>query len=177
MSEVRFNVIRNGQTVVKDAYAHSGDAMDISFELAYPEHAWIDENVLRFWRNPDRAEQSGADTLLIWNQTGKAIRYLKVNSKDMYLVFDVQPNSTLKLFPSHQPWQSWLDCKGEFEDGQRIQCNGVNFSHNDKLNPPLKYCVSIKYDRVVIESPQIEGYDVNGSWKTPNVLKAMACSP
>lgn len=54
-SAVNFNVLRNGQTIVKNAHAHSGDFMDTSFELAHPEHAWVDENVIRFW-NPDSPE-------------------------------------------------------------------------------------------------------------------------
>jgi hypothetical protein len=59
-SGVRYNLIKNEQLLVKDRLAHRGDAMDISFELAYPEHG-VKENVLRFWRNPDRPQDAGTD--------------------------------------------------------------------------------------------------------------------
>ena len=151
---VRFNVIKNGQATVEDAHAHSGDWMDISFELAYPERAWVDENVLRFWRGPERVERAGFDTLLIANKTNKAIKYLRVSAKDLFLVFDIQPGSTSRLSPSRQSWQAWVDCDGEFEDGRRIRCDGVNFSHHDRSNEPLTYCMSVTDGRVAIESSQ-----------------------
>src|SRR5688572_4121716 len=157
---VRFNVIKHGQATIEDAYAHSGDWMDISFELAYPEQAWVGENVLRFWREPERPERAGFDTLLIANKTNKAIKYLRVSAEDLFLVFDIQPGSTSRLSPSHQSWQSWVDCNGEFEDGRRIRCDGVNFSHHDKSNEPLRYRISVTDGRVAIESSQTEGYDI-----------------
>jgi hypothetical protein len=175
-STVRFNVLKNGQTVVKDALAHYGDFMDVSFELAYPEHAWVSENTIRFWRNPHLPEDKDKfDTLLISNDTDKVIRYLKIGSGDMFLVFDMQPDSILKLSPSHQPGQSWVDCEGEFGDGQPIRCNGVNFSP-PKSNETLRYCVSVGEQGVRIESPQTEGYDANGAWDKPNIGRALKCN-
>src|SRR5688500_17687204 len=82
---VRFNVIKHGQATMEDAYAHSGGWMDISFELAYPEQAWVGENVLRFSREPERPERAGFDTLLIANKTNKAIKYLRVSAEDLFL--------------------------------------------------------------------------------------------
>ena len=175
-STVRFNVIRNGQTLVKDAHAHSGDFMDISFELAYPEHAWLDENVIRFWRNQDTPQQK-SDAILISNDTDKVIRYLKINANDMFLVFDMQPHSSLRLSASHQSWLSWIACEGEFMDGQSISQNGVNFFHQNKLKIPLQYCVSINDTGLKIQSPQIEGYNSPSTGDKPNIPKAMNCRP
>jgi hypothetical protein len=175
-STVRFNVIRNGQPLVKDVHAHSGDFMDISFELAYPENVWVNENVIRFWRTSDVIEHQ-ADTLLILNNTDKVIRYLKINAKDMFLVFDMQPHSSLRLSTSHQSWLGWIACEGEFVDGQPISWDGVNFFHQDKLNVPLQYCVAISEGEIKIESPQIEGYNSSGSGDNPNIPKAMNCNP
>ena len=173
---VRFNLIKNGQPVIENAYAHSGDWMDISFELAYPEHAWVNENAIRFWRNPDVPDDK-SDTLLISNDTGKVIRYLKIYAKDMFLVFDVQPKSSHRLSFSHQYEGSWIDCEGEFDDGQRIEASGVSFSRSDKLNEPMRYCMSIGDSRVKIESPQAEGYESGSDWKKPDVPRAMNCNP
>lgn len=173
---VRFNLTRNGQTVVRNAHAHSGDWMDVSFELAYQQHAWVSENALRFWRNPDVPEKK-SDTLLVSNSTGKEIRYLKINAKDMFLIFEVESESTLELNPSHQSWLSWIECEGEFIDGQRISWKGVNFFHRYTIDEPLRYCVFITDGGVRIESPQIEGFDSDGSADNPNVPKAGSCNP
>ncbi|MFN2514122.1 MAG: hypothetical protein ABR568_22250, partial [Pyrinomonadaceae bacterium] len=120
-SVVRYNLIKNEQLLVKNQLAHRGDAMDISFELAYPEHAWVKENVQRFWRNPDRPQDAGTDELLITNDTNKVINYLQIKSQDMFFVFDVQPHSNLKLLFSHQSGGNYIWCKGEFEDRSRIE--------------------------------------------------------
>lgn len=179
MSEVRYNVLKNGQPIVEDAFAHAGDSMDISFELAYPEYAWIDENVIRFWRKPDRPEQAKSDLLFISNDTDKTIRHLKINAKDMFFVFDIQPRSTLKVSFSHQLEWNAIGCEGAFEDGQRIGRNWVSFKNENKSEEPLQYCMSINYDRVTIESPDEEGYGMNTDWKhpKPSVPKATNCKP
>jgi hypothetical protein len=174
---VRFNVIRNSQIIVENAYAHSGDWMDISFELAYPEHAWVSENVLRFWRNPHLpGEKEESDTLVISNDTGKALKYLRIKLKDMFLVFDMQPYSTLQLSSTHQSWSSGVWIEGQFEDGERVDY-GAGFPHHNKVGAPLQYCVSINPSSVKIESPQMEGYDDNGNWDKLNIPKSSNCNP
>lgn len=174
---VQFNVLRSGQNIVRNAHAHSGDWMDISFELAYPEHAWVSENVMRFWRNPHLPEEKEkVDTLLISNSTDKAIKYLTIKLKDMFLVFDVQPHSTLLLSSTHQSWSSGVWVEGEFEDGKRMDY-GVGFPHYNKVNEPPRYCVSINSSSVKIESPQMEGYDANGNWDRLNIARSPNCNP
>ncbi|HEX6190495.1 MAG TPA: hypothetical protein VFZ40_20750 [Pyrinomonadaceae bacterium] len=169
---VRFNVIRNGQTIVRGAHAHSGDFMDISFELAYTKNAWLHENVIRFWREPNVPE-TRSDTLFISNRTDKVIKYLKVKGREMFLVFEIQPRSSLKLSASHQPYAGWVESEGEFIDGQPIRWNGVNFA-TDRVSLPLQFCVSITDTGVEIESPEIEGYN-SGSVDQPNIPKAINC--
>ena len=174
---VRFDVIRDGQMIVKDARAHSGDFMDISFELAYPENAWVSENTLRFWRNPHRPEEKGKfDTLLISNVTDKPIRYLKIKSKDMFLAFDVRPHSTLQLSSTPQPGDGFVWVEGEFEDGRRIDYFS-NFPDSYKVKEPLRYCVSVSPGSVTIRSPQVEGYDDKGNWDRLNIPKSLNCNP
>ena len=174
---VWFNVIRNGQPIVENAYAHSGDSMDISFELAYPEHAWVSDNVMRFWRNPHLPEErKKSDTILISNDTDKPIKYLMIKLKDMFLVFDIQPHSELQLSSTHQSWSSGVWVGGEFEDGKRIGY-GAGFPHHNKVGAPLQYCVSVNASSVKIESPQMEGYDENGNWDRLNIPKSSNCNP
>lgn len=174
--EVGFNVFKHDNRIIKNAYAHSGDWFDISFELAYPEHTWVDENILRFGRDLNVPE-SRKDMLSLANHSGKVIKYLKINAKDMFLIFDMQPRSTLSLSSSHQSWLSWIECEGEFIDGERISWSGVNFFHRDTLGEPMRYCISVHEGGLRIESAQIEGFDTKGSGDDPNVSKAESCNP
>src|SRR5262245_48096690 len=62
---VKYNLIKNGHLLAKNRKAHSGNAMDISFEIAYPEHTWISENVIRFWRNESGAIDDSVNKISI----------------------------------------------------------------------------------------------------------------
>jgi len=149
-------------------------SMDISFELAYPEHAWINKNTLRFWRNPDRPGYSRLDTLLISNNTDKVIRFLRIRTNDMFFVFDVQPHSQLSLSFSQQSEGNDIWTEGEFEDGSRFE-HGVGLPEN-KSGESLGYCMAIDNDRVIITSLQETG-DRGGSWSNLSIEAAPGCQP
>ncbi len=151
-SVVKYNLLKDGKYITKNQVAHYGDSMDISFELAYPEHAWVNENVARFWRNPDRPA-ANLDNLVISNHTDKRIRYLEIHTKDLFFVFDLQPHSDLQLQFSHQTSGNSIWTKGEFEDGSRIEY-GVSFSDSNS-DQPLGYCMGIEYDHITINEERI----------------------
>lgn len=174
--ETRFNLLKNGQAIIRSAYVDSYDWFDSGFEDSYPEHVWANESVLRFGLNVLESERS-LDSLTISNNAGKTIKYLKITARDMVFILDMPPNSTLKLSVPHQGWLSWIACEGEFVDGQYIPWNGVNFFHRDKVQEPLRYCVSINGRGLRIESPQMDGYDGNGTGDNPNIPKAVNCNP
>ena len=176
-SVVGYRVFKDSKLVAKNWWIHSGDWMDVSFELAYPEHAWISENVLRFWRNPHIPEEKDKfDILLISNDTDKTIKHLEVKARDMFLVFDLQPNSTLRLVSTHQSWSYGIWIGGEFEDGQNIEY-GSGFTYRDKLNKPLRHCLSVNYDYVKIESPQMDENGYNEDFDKLKITKSANCNP
>ncbi len=176
-SVVGYKVFKDSQIMAKNSWVHSGDWMDISFELAYPENAWVSENVLRFWRNPHMpAEKDKFDVLLISNDTDKTIKYLEVKARDMFLIFDLQPNSTLKLSSTHQSWSYGIWIEGEFEDGRNFEY-GTGFTHRDKLNKPLRHCLSVNYSFVKMESPQMDGYEDNEDLDRLKITKSASCNP
>lgn len=173
-SVVKYNILVDGKLLTRDRPVHSGDAMDISFELAYPEHAWIDERTLRFWSNRHRREDL-LDTLLVSNNTGKTIKFLRIKTWDMFFVFDVQPNSKLKLAFTHRSEGKQISAEGEFEDGSLINY-GV-YSLENRSRDPLGYCMTIDYDRVTINSPRERAYDHRGNWDNLNISAAPDCAP
>jgi hypothetical protein len=173
-STVKYNILVDGKPLTRDRLAHYGDFMDISFELAYPEHAWIDEKTLRFWSNRHRREDN-LDTLLISNNTHKTVRFLRVTAWDMFFVFDVQPRAQLKLSFTHRSEGKGISVEGEFEDGSLIDY-GVGFLENGSRDP-LGYCMRIDYDRVTINSPREKAYDHRGNWNKLNIDPAPNCAP
>jgi hypothetical protein len=173
-SVVKYNILVDGKLLTRDRLAHYGDAMDISFELAYPEHAWIDEKTLQFWSNRHRREDK-LDTLLISNKTEKKIRFLRITAWDMFFAFDVQPNSQLKLLFTHRSEGKGITVEGEFEDGSLIYY-GVGFVESGS-SEPLGYCMTIDYDRVTINSPRERAYDDRGNWDNLNINAAPDCAP
>lgn len=173
-STVKYNILVNGKLLTRDRLVHYGDSMDISFELAYPEHTWIDENTLRFWSNRHRREDN-LDTLLISNSTDKVIRFLRIKAWDMFFVFDVHPRSQLKLSFTHRSEGKGISVEGEFEDGSLIDY-GVWFLENGR-HDPLGYCMTIDYDRVTINSPRERAYDHRGNWNNLNVNASPDCAP
>jgi len=173
-STVKYNLLVNGAVVTKDRVVHYGDAMDISFELAYPEHAWIDANTLRFWSNRHRREDD-LDTLLISNKTDKVIKFLRVKTDDLFFVFDVQPRSELKVSITHRSEGKGFSVAGQFDDGSLIDY-GVGFLGNGSREAS-GYCMTIDYQTVTINSPRERGYDHRGNWDNLNVDAAPECAP
>jgi hypothetical protein len=159
---VRFNAIKNGHLLVKDGFVHSGDSFDISFELRFPEHAWLSENVLRFWSNPNYPVRAKPDLLMVSNTTDKRIEYLQIyaDAYDMFLVFDVQPHSTVTLSFSHQSERPRFNCVGEFQDGSPVIYERA-FTET-KLDSPLRYCLSIDNNSTKIDILGDEGQCSSG---------------
>lgn len=169
--KVQFRLYKRGQPVVKAAPLISFDWFDSGFSKTYPEHKWVSESILQFSSNIVESENS-LDSLVISNNTNKTVKYLKIRVLDMFLIFDIEPNSSIKLTVPHYRWQSWVVGEGEFEDGERISGNGVNFFHKDKLKEPLRYCISINNNVLRIESPLIEGWNSDN----PKIPKAVNCN-
>ena len=70
--EARFNLIKNGQPLVKNAYVDAYDWFDSDFAGMYPEHKWVIDSVLRFGHNVAKSEES-PDSLSISNNTNKTV--------------------------------------------------------------------------------------------------------
>jgi len=173
-SKVKYNILIRGERITSDRLIHSGDAMDISFELAYPKHAWINENTLHFWSDRHR-RQDKLDTLLISNTSDKVISYLRIKTWDLFFVFDVQPRSQLKLFFTHLSEGKLISAEGMFEDGSTLDY-AVGFLENGR-NAPLGYCMTIDHNRVVINSPREKAYDYQGNWDKLNIDMDSRCQP
>lgn len=172
-SIIGFDVFKNDGRIVKNAYAHSGDWFDISFELAYPEHIWVNEQVVRFGRDLGVAVDK-PDKLSVINRSGNVIRYMRIRADDMFIVLDMPPGSRFELTSSRSGGSpKWIAAEGQFADGQSISNSGVNFPLRNTPDESLRYCLSVEAGGLRIESLQNEGYGDMAD--KPNIPKARSC--
>ncbi len=158
-AEVRFNVLKNGESFWSDQYLHSGDAMDLSFEVGYPNHRWLGENVLRFYHDED-FNAGKSQVVVIVNKTNKVIKSLKFETDptDKYLLFDIQPGTEIRL-PVSPPKGDYeiLSIEGKFYE-ERSFDNVASFKINKEINEPFTYQIYITDDALTIENSQLEKY-------------------
>jgi hypothetical protein len=91
---VYFDAQRYGEPFWDKELLHSGDAMDISFELGWPNLRWPAENALQFYREEDFLVGS-ADEIRIINDSERQAKRIRVESTTKILVFELEPGSSL----------------------------------------------------------------------------------
>lgn len=89
---VYYQVLKGGKPYLERELLHSGDAMDISFELGWPNSCWIRENVLEFYRSEDLSRGSN-DEIEILNESGRQIKRVRLETGSKILAFDIEPGS------------------------------------------------------------------------------------
>ncbi|MEQ1643152.1 MAG: hypothetical protein ABL959_06885 [Pyrinomonadaceae bacterium] len=148
--EVGAVVLKDGQVFWRYQALHAGDAMDISFELGWPDHQWIGENALQFYRKENYTDSKYELALILVNTSDKVVRHLKLNCEDKFLVFDMEPKSEirLKIPPSKGDSQS-VSVTGKFDDGVTFtKYAGFDVTGVEK---PFSYHVFVKADGVTID--------------------------
>jgi hypothetical protein len=156
-NQVFFSVTKNGQEFLTNKYIHSGDWLDPSFDSSYPQHAWVSEDRLRFYRE-DFFRDGQPETIVVQNKTQKDIQYLRVASVDAFLLFDMQPGTAIKLIVSGPRADNrWITVEGEFSDRQSIKQN-EGFVFNKEKKGPFTYHITINSDKTTIDSPELQKY-------------------
>jgi hypothetical protein len=101
--------------------------MDISFELGWPDHRWVGENILQLYREQNFSEFEYPERLILVNKSDKAIRQLQITTNnDKFLGFDLSPGSEIRLIASPSKGDSsgiWVS--GKFDDGQIFENRAV----------------------------------------------------
>ena len=159
VNEVFFEVVKNGESYIPKTYLHSGDTFDLSFEAGYPNHRWISENVLQLYRE-EYFSKGKPDILIVANRTTEPIRYLRIQSIDKFLIFDLQTSSSQELLASPPRGDiKWVGAEGEFLNGRKIELRGINFKTRRELGYAFTYFIDVTDRGLVIESPHLEKYD------------------
>jgi|GEM_PF-6787715 len=162
--EVKASVSKLGKSILEDFSIYSGDAYDDGFIHLYPDNIWLTDSMLSFGKkaNFDHSVQS---EVRIFNKTKKYISnlYVKVGKFYIFLLFDIEPNSTNSMSVHIENWERIVGCKGKFVDGNNINYSDVEFSSKDKRTTPAHYCVILKDDKVIIGSQEFEGTKLDGT--------------
>jgi hypothetical protein len=118
--EVRFDVFKNGTPLLSDKFLYSADGLDFPFENQYPNHRWINEQSIKFYREEDFRERA-SNTMVVVNKSGKTIRFVQIESIDIVLIFEIQPGSAATIVTSRLGGADWFSIEGEFDDGRSIE--------------------------------------------------------
>jgi len=147
--EVRFDVMKSGTPLLSNMFLFSADGMDPPFESLYPNQRWIDDHSIQFYREENL--RNSPDELIIVNNTGKIIRYARINSDDIILFFDLPPGfkTSTKLSPSKGDYKR-VYVKSEFADGTSIDEAGPAFAIGSE---PKTFYVDLRSDKTIVRGP------------------------
>jgi hypothetical protein len=89
-SEVRVDVLKRGQPFASDIWLHSArNPFDLSFEAGFPQLRWPSDNLVEFYRQ--QYFEKGSDVLAVRNSSSQRIRYIRLQSVNKFLLFDLEP--------------------------------------------------------------------------------------
>ncbi len=146
---IRFDVLKNGASMLSDKFLYSADGMDIPFETWYPNHRWLNEQSIQFYREQNFRD-APPDTIVVANNTGKTIKYAKIDSIDIVIFFEMQPGFKVSIPASQSKGESkWLSVKGEFSDGTNISEFGTDFNKN--RHETKTFYVDLRAGRTTVE--------------------------
>ncbi len=141
---------------------HSGDAFDISFELAYKFINWQNNNVLRFGYEDKNADKD-VDKLTIYNNSSKKLQYVNVRfSEDKYLIFELDAGASQVLTKKHSTAIADVYVGGKFEVGEKFG-SGASFPYTEKS-------IAEKSFQLCILLEDSENNSIN------NIVKIIDCS-
>jgi hypothetical protein len=178
---VWMNVFRGNQPILKDVALYGGDSYDDRFFDLFPEYNWASNSIIHFGsKNND--SPSLYDEVTIWNETNRAVSYLRVvvEKNEMFLLFDIQPKSSVRLLTHAQTNQgrdySWIGVEGKL-DNKDIPHYGLNFRVLDLNKNPAHYYIIIKNEGLTICSKEFEGFKYNNAGVETRVTEAGDCIP
>lgn len=134
-----FSVTRGSEAFLVNEYLHSGDWLDPSFDIAYPQQNWPSENVLHLFRE-ESFSGGEPNRIIVKNSSGESLKYLLVVSIDAHLLLDVRPKSQIELkVPPQRGDVFFVSVEGQFNDGHAHKRVGQNCAVNKQQQPPTCY--------------------------------------
>jgi hypothetical protein len=149
---VFLTVFKNEKRLVVSREIYSSDWLDAGFVDWYPQHQWVTEQSVQFYR--DQFRQDGPnDTITVQNNSTKRISYLKVVSVDILIILELAPKSFAVFSVSRARADSkWVSVAGEFETGQPIIAASQDFDLGKKTGP-FSFGISVADAETTITGP------------------------
>ena len=149
--KVRFSVTKGEKLFLADKFLHSGDWLDPSFELWYPENSWLSENILQFYKKEFRSD-GAQESIIVLNKTAETIPFLRIVSVDTFLLFDVQPGTQSTLMVSASRTDSrWVSVEGELSGHRAIKSAEEGFVVAAGQKGPFVYYIYVTENGITIE--------------------------
>lgn len=130
---------------------YEGDEYDERFGVLFRLQEWQSESVLRLHRPPVKKNEGLFDRILVQNRSGKAIRFLMLETLDEVLIFDLAAEASVEVKTATQTGMgdsSYIGVKWQYTDGSQLFNEGRNF-------PISRVPCSDAY-RVLIHSDSVE---------------------
>lgn len=148
---VVLEIVKRGKPFLSRRELYSGDWLDASFREWYPEHQWVTEQSLQFYKDQFRRDLPN-DTVTVANNSSRRIRFLRIMTVDLLIVLDFEPKSTVTFSVSRARSDlKWTSVEGEFEGGQPITGSSRNLDVSGR-KLPVSFRIDISDDATTIES-------------------------
>jgi hypothetical protein len=151
---VYMEIRKAGEFVRRSTKFLSGDWLDPSFDMLFPNHQWIGNNTLLLYRDQYR-QDTALDTVEVINSSDITVRYLGIRSQDCAILLDIKPHSTTTF----QISGARGDSKSVFVEGQltaetALPNQGAAFDVQNKK--PLLLRISISESAIAIHGTHVE---------------------
>lgn len=142
-STVSADVFKSGQPFQSNIWLHSADdSFDLSFEAGFPNIRWLGNNTVEFYR-PEYFKK-GADSLVVFNAAATPIKYLRVQSVNRFLLFEIPPGASVALeIPSPRGDSQDIALEGSFTNDKQILFNSKSFNRRSTQRKRFAYEISI----------------------------------
>jgi hypothetical protein len=157
--EANFNLFKQGNSIITHEPLYGGDGFDNLFLTLYPSYEWVSANTLRFGEKKN-LPQSQQDEILVSNNTGEYLRYVRINfgGDEMFIVVDLPSKATTHLYAQPQT--------DEYSDLSGITCvarkagpymtKRADFDIRGKYKAPAHYFIDVGISDIKITSQEFE---------------------
>jgi hypothetical protein len=156
---VMYSVTKNQKDYLDPTSIHSGDWMDASFELQYPDYQWVSEDILQLFRGEFFSKEP-RESIRVINKATEKVQYLRIDSIDAFLLFDIQPTSEITLTVSARRGDSrWIEVECGLSEGRNIKQDDVTFIVDSNKKGPFTYDITIDDSGITINSSELRRYE------------------
>jgi len=128
----------------------SHNAFDLSFESGFPNVRWLSDNTVEFYRQ--EYFEKGSDSVIIQNSSNRAIKYVRLQALNEFLIFDIEPGSSISvLIPAARGDSQWIALSAAFNDNQKIDFYPRSFDRRSTQRVRFNYKILITPSGLQIE--------------------------